>query len=81
MIDADDGWAVGSGGTIIQWTGTEWIPEFPMFRLMTLLMGVTLVVVILKMTLKNIETMLKLNPSYNYIAIHLPFLLSIQDLT
>ena len=28
MVSADDGWAVGGGGTIIRWTGTEWIPEF-----------------------------------------------------
>ena len=24
MVSADDGWAVGSGGTIIRWDGTEW---------------------------------------------------------
>ena len=29
MVSADDGWAVGGGGTILRWTGTEWIPEFP----------------------------------------------------
>ncbi len=29
MVSPNDGWAVGSGGEIIRWTGTEWIPEFP----------------------------------------------------
>jgi len=24
MVSADDGWAVGEGGTIIRWNGTEW---------------------------------------------------------
>ncbi|MDH5266694.1 MAG: hypothetical protein OEW62_03330 [Candidatus Bathyarchaeota archaeon] len=46
MVSADDGWAVGFDGTIIRWTGTEWIPEFPTIVLMPLLISLTLVVVI-----------------------------------
>jgi len=50
MVSASDGWAVGNDGTIIQWTGTEWIPEFPTAILMPLLISITLVAVILAKT-------------------------------
>jgi hypothetical protein len=50
MVNASDGWAVGESGTIIRWTGTEWIPEFPADILTPLLISVTLVVVILAKT-------------------------------
>jgi len=50
MVSTDDGWAVGSGGTIIRWNGTEWIPEFPTAILMPVLISLTLVAVILTKT-------------------------------
>lgn len=50
MVSADDGWAVGLWGTIIRWTGTEWIPEFPTIVLTPLLISLTLVAVILAKT-------------------------------
>lgn len=50
MVSTDDGWAVGDGGAIIQWTGTEWIPEFAAVMFTPLLMSITLVAVILAKT-------------------------------
>jgi hypothetical protein len=50
MVSASDGWAVGLQGTIISWTGTEWIPEFPAVILMLLLISITLIAVILAKT-------------------------------
>jgi hypothetical protein len=50
MVSAGDGWAVGLQGTIIRWTGTEWIPEFPAVMLMLLLISITLIAVILAKT-------------------------------
>ena len=57
MVSASDGWAVGYAGTIIRWTGTVWIPEFPTAILMPLLMTLSLVVVIItKTVLKKRKT-------------------------
>ncbi len=42
------GWAVGDGGTILAWNGTQWIPEFPIVALAPLLIGASLFAVLLK---------------------------------
>jgi hypothetical protein len=46
MVSTTDGWAVGTSGTIIRWTGTEWIPEFPTAVFMPLFIITTLLAVI-----------------------------------
>ncbi len=46
MVDASDGWAVGSHGAIILYDEGKWIPEFPTVTLIPLLIILTFVAAI-----------------------------------
>jgi hypothetical protein len=47
MVSPSDGWAVGRYGTIIQWTGSEWVPEFPSAWILPLIILLSLITVAL----------------------------------
>jgi len=46
MIAPDDGLAVDKNGTIVRWTGTEWVPEFPSLIILPLFMTATLLTIV-----------------------------------
>ncbi|RLI15848.1 hypothetical protein DRO41_03500, partial [Candidatus Bathyarchaeota archaeon] len=53
MVDANDGWAVGKNGTILHWTGTEWIPEFPITPFIPILIATIMLFVAIKVGVKK----------------------------
>jgi hypothetical protein len=63
MVGSNDGWAVGSGGTIIRWDGVQWIPEYPETIQIVLVLYFALIVVFLTKTAlkrqKSLRTAMK----------------------
>jgi len=56
MVGGNDGWAVGEVGTILRWTGTAWVSEFPVFLTLPLFFIATLITFKICRRLKRTKT-------------------------